>query len=61
VKTGNIDFFNGLLGLTPDALAVYCIDPQKDGTIFNHIRIEEDGRFRDRWPHGFFAERDDEL
>lgn len=51
----------GLIPILPGDVAVYYVESQEEGTVFNHIRIDEDGLFRDRWPDGFFDERDDEL
>ena len=45
----------------PDQVAVVFIE-QVDGEVrATRLRIDETGEFRDRWPHGFFEERDDEL
>jgi AAA domain, putative AbiEii toxin, Type IV TA system/Protein of unknown function (DUF3696) len=51
-----------LLSIDPDNIAVVYFDPRPDGTTaVKHLRISEDGEFLDRWPRGFFAERDQEL
>lgn len=51
-----------LLSIEPDNIAVVYFDPRPDGTTaVKHLRISEDGEFLDRWPRGFFAERDQEL
>ena len=35
---------------------------QIDGEVrTTPLRIDETGEFKDRWPHGFFHERADEL
>lgn len=60
-ETAEDDLPPGISGVTPDRVAVYYVEAQEDGTVFNHIRIDDDGSFRDRWPRGFFEERDDEL
>ena len=45
-----------------EELVVLYLDPKPDGTsIVKHLRITKDGEFMDRWPHGFFGERDLEL
>lgn len=48
--------------LKPEDVAVLYVDKTKDGTsnLF-HLRISDDGEFIDRWPNGFFTERDGEL
>lgn len=47
--------------LTPDDIGVYYVDPTEDGTEIVPLRLTEDGEFLDRWPHGFFPERKQEL
>lgn len=43
-------------------IVVLYVDPKPDGTsIVKHLRITKDGEFMDRWPRGFFGERDLEL
>ncbi len=50
------------LSISPEDVAVNYFEPLPDGTTKVHIlRISPDGDFLDRWPHGFFAERDKEL
>jgi len=45
----------------PDDVGVYYIDPCKDGSTIRRLRIDKEGEFIDRWPHGFFDERAEEL
>ena len=50
------------LKITADDVCVLYFDPSPDGaTTVKRLRISEDGEFMDRWPRGFFAERDQEL
>ena len=43
-------------------VAVMYFEPDALGkTKVKRIRIAPDGEFLDRWPKGFFAERDQEL
>jgi hypothetical protein len=43
-------------------ISVLYFDPSIDGhTTVKRLRISNGGEFMDRWPHGFFAERDAEL
>ena len=50
------------LRLHADDLCVLYFDPSIDGTTkVKRLRITEDGEFMDRWPRGFFGERDLEL
>ncbi|MGI3212679.1 AAA family ATPase [Roseovarius tibetensis] len=51
----------GVLGLTPDDLSVIYIESSVEGVRFRPLRVSPDGDFLDRWPHGFFAERAEEL
>lgn len=56
---GNLSADNS--ALTPDQLAIYYIEPGENGMTVSRIRVDQDGEFMDRWPHGFFNERVEEL
>lgn len=46
----------------PEAVSILYFEPLPDGsTKVRPIRVSRGGDFMDRWPHGFFAERDREL
>ena len=46
----------------PEAVAILYFDPQQDGsTQVRRMRVTRSGDFSDRWPSGFFEERDGEL
>ena len=48
--------------IAPEDVAVMYFEPDTSGkTKVKRIRIANDGDFLDRWPKGFFAERDQEL
>jgi hypothetical protein len=47
--------------LQPDDIAVIYVENLEEGVRFKSIRVNEEGDFIDRWPHGFFDERDHEL
>lgn len=50
------------LKIEADDVCVLYFNPLPDGTTaVKRLRITEDGEFMDRWPRGFFAERDQEL
>lgn len=51
----------GVTGLTADDLSVIYVEGGDDGVQFRPLRVDEEGEFRDRWPHGFFEERAGEL
>ena len=51
----------GKPALRPDQVSVVFLE-QVDGEVrATRLRIDETGEFIDRWPHGFFDERADEL
>ena len=46
----------------PEAVSILYFEPLLDGsTKVRPIRVSRGGDFMDRWPHGFFSERDREL
>ena len=50
------------LRISPQDVVVVYFDPRPDGTTtVKRLRISADGEFLDRWPRGFFSERDAEL
>jgi predicted ATPase len=50
------------LKINAEDVCVLYFDPSPDGTTaVKRLRITEDGEFMDRWPRGFFGERDQEL
>ena len=50
------------LQIKPEDVSILYFDPSPTGvTHVRRIRIGEDGDFLDRWPRGFFGERDQEL
>lgn len=60
-ETHNGELPEGKPALRPDQVSVVYLD-QVDGEVqATRLRIDETGEFIDRWPHGFFEERDDEL
>lgn len=61
-QTANGTLKDPELKLNAEDIAVNYFEPQPDGSTRVHIlRVSEDGDFLDRWPNGFFAERDQEL
>jgi hypothetical protein len=61
-ETSKSDIKNKLIGLTAKQISVLYVDKLEDGSskIFP-LRLSPEGEFIDRWPHGFFTERDGEL
>ena len=51
----------GKPALRPDQVSVVFLEQVDGETQATRLRIDETGEFIDRWPHGFFDERDDEL
>ncbi len=51
----------GVVGLSPEDVAVYFVQRTADGVQAKRLRIDETGEFIDRWPQGFFRERAEEL
>jgi hypothetical protein len=50
------------LQVRSDELSVLYFEPSPSGvTRVKELRVSQDGEFMDRWPRGFFAERDQEL
>ncbi len=52
---------NKELRISSDEVSVYYVMATNKGTVFKKIRVSDDGDFIDRWPSGFFNERDEEL
>ncbi len=53
---------NKLFGFTSDQLCVLYVDKDKNGdSQIMQLRVADNGEFIDRWPHGFFTERDEDL
>jgi hypothetical protein len=48
-------------GLRPDDLSVVYVESNQEGVHFRKLRIDQTGEFVDRWPHGFFEQRAEEL
>jgi len=49
------------LSLTPEDVAVLYAEPTRSGTEIHNLRITPNGKFANRWPDGFFTEREKEL
>ncbi|POV71049.1 AAA family ATPase, partial [Acinetobacter sp. ACNIH4] len=42
-------------------ISIIYVHPTNNGSRLYQIRLDEDGKFRDEWPVGFFDERIDEI
>jgi len=45
----------------PEDVAILYVQPGENGSTVQELRIDEQGRFLDNWPQGFFEERLDEM
>lgn len=60
-ETTNGELKEGEKPLRPEDVAVIYAKPTEHGTELMELRISEDGDFIDKWPDGFFTEREKEL
>ncbi|MGN5517907.1 DUF3696 domain-containing protein [Halopseudomonas sp. Lyrl_26] len=47
--------------LADDVNVIFAVKDEKGVTAYKHLRISKNGDFLDKWPEGFFEERDQEL
>ena len=52
---------SGISGLAPSDLSIIYVENDSSEAHFRALPIDEEGEFLNRWPHGFFEERDEEL
>lgn len=52
---------NGKHPIKPEDVAILYVQPGELGSTVQELRIDEQGRFLDNWPQGFFEERLDEM
>lgn len=60
-ETSSSDIPHRRFNLRPDQVSVLFFEKIDGETRIKRLRISEDGEFIDRWPGGFFAEREAEL
>lgn len=61
-ETYRSDITHTLFSLKAEDVVVLYVDKTKEGTSnIVQLRLSEEGEFIDRWPNGFFTERDGEL
>jgi len=48
-------------GLAPDKISIIYLAPSSEGVVVTRLEVTPDGDFEQRWPGGFFDERDAEL
>ena len=47
----------GAIPVRCDDIAVLYVEPGEDGSVVRELRVNDQGRFIDDWPNGFFEER----
>ena len=60
-ETHSGELSEGKPSLKPDQVSVVFVEQVGGEVRATPLRIDETGEFKDRWPHGFFHERADEL
>lgn len=60
-ETAKSDIKHPQLSLRSEDIAFIFFNPKEDETEVTKLRVSSDGEFLDRWPKGFFAEREAEL
>ena len=60
-QTSSNELPEGKPGLKPDHVSVVYVEQVEGRVKATRLRIDETGEFIDRWPQGFFDERDNEL
>jgi hypothetical protein len=61
-ETLNSDIKSNLYNILSDQVSVIYVDKNELGeSKIKQLRISDSGEFLDRWPHGFFTERDEDL
>lgn len=60
-QTSEGDMPKEMLPVKPHDVSIVYMEPSRNGVKTKKIEIDEDGEFKQRWPHGFFVERSEEL
>ena len=60
-QTADEELPDGFLPVKNTDVSILYLEPTKEGILVRRINIDEEGEFIDRWPHGFFGERREEL
>ena len=55
------ELFHSSLTVYPQDLSILYFKPEEDRSQIYQIRVAENGGFIDRWPEGFFDDRDEDL
>lgn len=49
------------LALAPESLGIYFVEASPQGTMIRAMPVDQNGNFAERWPRGFFEEREKEF
>ena len=60
-ETSRNQIAEGMASVTPNDVSVVWVEPTKGGSRVTPLAIDEQGRFIDDWPQGFFEGRLDEM
>jgi predicted ATPase len=60
-ETSDNELPEGFKPVTKEDVSIVYLEPSENGVTTKRIEIDDDGEFIDRWPHGFFSERRDEV
>lgn len=60
-QTADDELPDGFSPVKNTDVSILYLEPTKEGILVRRINIDEEGEFIDRWPHGFFGERREEL
>jgi len=60
-ESAEADIQHRRFAVSPSDVSVLYFEPEGDQTFVHLLRLTEDGEFADRWPHGFFDERYQDL
>ncbi len=52
---------DGVIASKNTDVSIVYLEPSTEGVIAKRIHLDDDGEFIEHWPHGFFAERREEL
>lgn len=57
----DIEYEEKKLNIKAEEVAIYYVESENGNVQVNRISLDENGRFIDRWPRGFFEEREKEY
>jgi predicted ATPase len=60
-QTTDEELPDGIAATKNTDVSIVYLEPSAEGVIAKRIHLDDDGEFVEHWPHGFFAERREEL